>query len=521
MARRVVAKGPRRTVAGAATGTTTLDDRPLEVIAARDGKRVLVVLPYEVWAVNAETLEVEKTIELPSARPSVYEADDGVLWLGGQHLHRGSVFTGASTKVGTKLGGVVDRVCLVRPTLLCGAGSTGEILWNVEQESDVHRRKTSEREVYGLVATPDGRAVFADGSPQAWVIDPDHASGYMKLRLRHTSEVEVYEEGIVVLGTTTRDETILAARDGAVGWTNRALRLVSEKMPREQTSLPLAVTGDDRWVYVLRPAGVLHRYLVAQPEPDPQSKEEPEPLPEAQSAKLDRLATCMTLVGDELVLAGPQHDDQLGRLWKTKPETLQWSPLRLGARQLQTPEPAPEGDAKKVPDFTPMRSKVKGHAIAELKVDDVLAGKPAFWVTRSHGTLVERPVAIMAPQDVLPADTLLLPAMLRFHEGTARPGLLLWPGVADGPKRTSGPRPQLAMQWLTWGDDPRAWVPLDTPSIRKQAWSRRGVFPLQTALPSPPPDVPGRRPRIPDAWVDPELFAALVRECKKLLKIVW
>jgi hypothetical protein len=521
MARRVVAKGPRRTVAGATAGSATLDDRPLEIIAARDGKRVLVVLPYEVWAVNAETLEVEKTIELPSARPSVFEAEDAVLWLGGQHLHRGSLFTGAATKVGTKLGGVVDRVCLVRPTLLCGVGTNGEILWDVEQETDVHRRKTGEREVCGLVATPDGRSVFADGSSQTWVIDPDHASGYMKLRLRNTSDAEVFEEGIVVVGMTTRGATILAARDGAVGWTNRALRLVDEKVPREEATTALAVTGDEQWIYVLRPAGVLHRFLIAQPEIDPKAKEEPEPLPEAQTTKLDRLATCMTMVGEQLVMAGPQYDDQLGRLWKCSPEALEWKPLRVGVRRLQPEVAASETEAKKAPDFTPTRSKIKGPPIATIKVDDVLAGKPAFWVTRSQGTILERPVATLAPQDVLSGDTLLLPAMFRFHEGTARPGLVLWPGITEGQARRNGVKPQLAIAWLTWGDDPRGWIPLDTPSIRRQGWSRREVFPLQTTLARRPPDAPGRRPRIPDAWVDPELFSALVKECKKLLKIVW
>jgi hypothetical protein len=508
-------------MAGATAGSATLDDRPLEVVAARGGKRVLVVLPYEVWSINAETLEVEKTIELSSARPSVFEADEGVLWLGGQHLHRGSLFTGAATKIGTKLGGFVDRVCLVRPTLLCGAGTHGEVLWDVEQEADIHRRKTSEREIHGLVAAPDGRGMFADGSQQAWVIDPDHPSGYMKLRLRHTSEGEVADEGIVLLGMTTRGAAILAARDGAVGWTNRALRLVGERMPREQATVPLAVTGDERWIYVLRSAGVLQRFLVAQPEPAPEAKEEPEPLPDAQTTKLDRLATCMTLVGDQLLLAGPTHDDQLGRLWKCGPETLDWKPLGLGTRRLHPPTPPDEAAAKKVPDFTPIRSKVKGPPLAEIKVDVVLAGKPAFWVTRSHGTLVERPVAVSTPGEVLPGDTLLLPAMLRFHEGTARPGLVLWPGVAEGAARRPGPKSHLELQWLTWGDDPRGWIPLDTPSIRRQGWSRREVFPLQTTLARRPPEAPGRRPRIPDAWVDPELFAALVRECKKLLKIVW
>jgi len=109
----------------------------------------------------------------------------------------------------------------------------------------------------------------------------------------------------------------------------------------------------------------------------------------------------------------------------------------------------------------------------------------------------------------------VLPAMIRMHEGTARPALLVWPGVADEDR----PRPPL--QWLTWGDDPRAWVPLETPALRQQAWSRRGVFPLQIALPHAAPEVAGHRTALPSRWVDPELFAALGRECKKLLKVLW
>ena len=31
----------------------------------------------------------------------------------------------------------------------------------------------------------------------------------------------------------------------------------------------------------------------------------------------------------------------------------------------------------------------------------------------------------------------------------------------------------------------------------------------------------GNREPLPEKWVDPELFAALARECKKLLKVIW
>ena len=33
--------------------------------------------------------------------------------------------------------------------------------------------------------------------------------------------------------------------------------------------------------------------------------------------------------------------------------------------------------------------------------------------------------------------------------------------------------------------------------------------------------LPGHRTPLPSRWVDAELFAALGRECKKLLKVIW
>ena len=36
-----------------------------------------------------------------------------------------------------------------------------------------------------------------------------------------------------------------------------------------------------------------------------------------------------------------------------------------------------------------------------------------------------------------------------------------------------------------------------------------------------PPVVAGRRATVPARWVDAELFAALVKECKRLLKVLW
>lgn len=512
--------GARRTVAGKSSTTPlALDDRPLGIVLSRDGKRAVVALPYELWVINTSTLELETTIELPFAHPTVSAIDDdGDLWIGGAHLRRANLFSAASTKVGTKLGGFVDQVCMVRPRLLCGVGSHGEILWNADKEEDVHRRRTSDHPVYALVPTVDGRALWADGSSNAWVIDPDHPAGYMKLKLKATSPDEEDSEAITMVGLSRTSANLIAARDGAVAWTNRALRIVHEcYLPASsQDFSPLAIDGDQQWVYVLRPGGVLHRFLVAAPPPSPGVKEPPPPPPPAQSTKLDRIPSCLALTHEgHLLLAGPQFDDQLGRLWREEPETLSWDELRLGQRTLVEPAPPPEPETTpKKPDFTPTKHKVTGPPIAKLRVDDVLAATPGFWVTKKDGVLLERPTSVMPADEVLGADALLLPAMFRTHSGVARPGLVLWPGVLDA-------RPLLPVTWITWGDDPRGWLPLETPALREQNWARREVFPLQVALAAKPPKTAGRRPRLPAKWTDPELFDALAKECKKLLKVLW
>jgi hypothetical protein len=115
---------------------------------------------------------------------------------------------------------------------------------------------------------------------------------------------------------------------------------------------------------------------------------------------------------------------------------------------------------------------------------------------------------------VMPADVAILPAMVRFREGGARPALLLWPGTKD-PEREP-PEPT----WLVWGDAPREWIPLTTPRIREQGWSRPALFPMQVALASAPM-LAGHRQPLPERWVDPEQFTALARECKRLLKVLW
>ncbi len=90
---------------------------------------------------------------------------------------------------------------------------------------------------------------------------------------------------------------------------------------------------------------------------------------------------------------------------------------------------------------------------------------------------------------------------------------MLWPGTPDPHREPPEP------QWLVWGDNPRGWMPLETPQIRAQGWSRTDLFPMQIAVRRAPDR--RRQPRAdPREWVDPELFQALARECKKLLKVI-
>lgn len=511
--------GERRTVTATVSHeSVALDDRPLELLVTRDQRRLLVVLPHEVWVVAAATLEVERSIEVAAAEPSVCEAArEGQLWLGGHHLHYGSIFATTHAKVGSKLGGFVDRLCLLRPSLLCGAGSQGEILWDVDKEAAIHRRKTGEHRVHALVACGD-KAVFADGSSSAWVIHPDHPGGYMQLRLRATSPDPVESEGIIALGTTSAGGCILAARDGAIAWTNRGLRIDGERLPKTglRQAEPVAVAGDERWIYALRPRGLLQRFLVAQPK-IAAGDDETQPLPEAQECRLRWPASALALVrgeqGSTLVVGGPQAEGLLGRLWRVDPEGLEWRPLALGQRALAEPAPSTPSDPR-APNFTPTRSKISGAPLASLKVDHVLAARDTVLITAASGSLLERPVGERPAAEVMPADTVILPAMLRFREGTARPGLVLWPGVSD-PEREP-PEPI----WLCWGDSPRGWMPLTTPKIREQGWSRPDIFPMQIAV-AALPEVAGNRQALSERWLDPELFGALARECKRLLKVIW
>jgi hypothetical protein len=507
----------RRTVASTSSSdSVALDDRPLAITPTRDGKRLLVALPYEVWVVSSTTLEVERSVEVPASEPSVTEVGkEGALFFGGHHLYQGSVFSTAHTKVGSKLAGVVDRVCSVRPDLLCGVGSQGEILWSISKGAALHRRKASEHDTYALVAA-NQQPIWADGSSSAWVIDPERPSGYMQLRMRSTSPVEVEGEGVVVLGVTSTGRVVLAARDGGVAWTTSGLRFDAERFPRTMGAgaTPLAVAGDERWIYVLRPRGLLQRFLIAQPRPADPDVEEP-PLPAAEEHRLRWPASALALVDGHLTLGGPQAEGLLGRLWRCDPEALEWRALGLTTRTLHAPATSESpSEANKAPNFTPTRSKISGPPLAQLKVDEVLAARSTVLITSAQGTITERLFGERPAAEVMPADVAILPAMVRFREGGARPALLLWPGTKD-PEREP-PEPT----WLVWGDAPREWIPLTTPRIREQGWSRPALFPMQVALASAP-TLAGHRQPLPERWVDPEQFTALARECKRLLKVLW
>jgi hypothetical protein len=548
--RRVVVSGEggaRRTIlaptGGGAHDELALDDRPLALTLSVDARHLIVTLPHELWIVDAKTLAVQRTIPLSAARPSVAEGWEGALWIGGQHLHRASIHATSATKIGSKLGGYVDHVALIRDDLLCCVGSAGELLWDIDREGPVHKRKSPGPGAISVVASTDGRGVFCDGTETTWVIDPAHPAGYAQLRLSATSPVSVPSEAIVCIGRTPADRggrVLLGARDGALAWTTHDLRLAGERVPTGKRDLtPLAMVGDERWVYVLRRRGTLQRFLIAQPPPPkrPDKKKrplpgqqtaelEPPPLPDAQEVRLDKLAECMTLMIDAadgkrtLVLGGGRADGALGRLWTVDPDALDWQDIALGRRVLAEPPPPPDPNAEPAPpqrpSFIATKHKLSGPKISAIAVDDIVNAHVDYWLTPTTGSLLERPTERRPKDEILPGDALLLPAMVRFTEGTARPALLLWPGVVED---HAGPPPETSM--LVWGDEPRGWMALETPEIRLQKWSRTDVFPLQVALASVPEGVPGKRSKIDPKWVDREHFEALAKECKKLLKVLW
>lgn len=532
--RRVAASGKRRTVAAKAKSSgLALDDTPLSIGLMRDKKRLLVCLPYELWTVEVDgaDLRFTQSIELKAAEPSVTEGEAGALWIGGDHLHRGSAFAKKIEKVGTKLGGYVDHVALLRPGLLAGVGAQGEVLIDLDKESVVHKRKAKGTRGIDVTASADERAIFADGSSAAWIIDPAHPGGYTQLRFERRSEHNPDIEGITHVHVDARGRCLFAARDGAVGWTQASLRRAGERwceLPAAERTC-LALDADAHWAYVLRPRGRLQRFLLeAPPAPEAPSNPgrgrgrpappEPPPPPPIQETRLPRAASCLAVIEREgavhLVLGGPQSDGMLGRLWLEDPASLDWEDVPERSRPLRE---APRERERSAPNFEQIRNKLpdESRALAKLSVDDVIGGRVGYWVVEHSGQWTERATARLDREALLPGDTLLLPAMVRTREGTVRPALLAWPGVPED--RDGEPADPM---WLCWGDDPRGWMPMATPQIREQRWTRSDLFPMQVSLRALP-EAPGRRARLNPRWVDKEQFDAMARECKKLLKVLW
>lgn len=521
--RRRQSGGTRRTIVGEKRrDVLALDDVACAIYPSRDLKRLIVSLPHEVWLVARKDLSVQRRIPVPIAQPSVAEDLSGQLWFGGGLLYAGSSWGDQISKLGTKLSGFVDRVCLLRPGLLCGVGAAGQVLWDLESGTEAHRRKASEGDVTSLVATADERAVFTNGKSHAWMIDPNHPTGYAQLRLKETSPAAQRAEIIDRVGLTSTGRVLLAARDGATGVTHADLRIDASWFPQGDIAAlrPLAVGGDAHFAYVLRPHGRVQRFCYAAPPQEDGSPGALDAFPPAET-ELNQAASTFCVIADpethetSLVFCGPRAHGQLGTLWIANPSTLDWQPLKLGARQLvETP---PETPTVAAPSFTATRNKIDGAPLASLSVDALLRPSMEVMLTTPKGTLHDRPHMPVAGRSLLPADTLLLPAMFRLKEGTARPGMIVWSGVVDD---SEAPTPPL--QFITWGNDPATgWIELTTPAIRAQRWSRAEVFPLQVAISRLPEAAPGRRAKIPRAWHDEALFSALARECQKAMKVLW
>jgi hypothetical protein len=512
--------GNRRTVVGGQPRDgLDLDDTPLEITISRDLKRLLVVLPYEVCVVQSKDLSIQRRIPLPTRQPSLTENLSGQLWIGGNLLHEGSSWGEQLTKLGSKLSGFVDKVCLLRPDLLCGAGSNGQLLWNLETHTESHRRKASEGEVTSLIATADERAIFTNGKTNAWVVDPHHPSGYGQLKFKETSPVVQDSEIIDRAGLTSNGRALLAARDGGIAVTHSDLRIDQAWFPRPDSGsmAPLAVVGDAHFIYVLRSHGRLQRFCYAAP---PTEEGEPAPLEQFPPAEhtLEKNASCMSLLEQEgapsaLLLGGPRAQAQLGHLWRLDVASLTWTPIRLRSRVRVEDDASSESRA---PSFVATKTKVDGPPLSSLGVDDVLRESAAAMISTARGAPRDRPYVALGDKTPLGADTLVMPAMFRLKEGTARPGLVVWSGTS----RPDLPAPKL--QFLTWGKDPSVgWIELSTPEIRAQQWSRGDVFPLQVAIRRVPKNVPGQRATIPRTWEDAALFDALARECRKAMKVLW
>lgn len=541
--RRIMGQGS----ASAKDPTLALEDAPIGLTLSRDQKWIFVTIPYGLLILPRDASMIERRIELPHPHPVVSEAADHLLWIGGHHLFRVHAFSGKPQKFGSKLAGYVDQIqWLEADNRLFGVGTHGEILIDLEREETLFRRQQSRAAATAVVAYEKEQCVFSEAKRCAMIFDPSYTEGYTQLNFKTQSDWENPDHAITQVFPHSETRLILAAADGGVAWTGPSARIEKEYFPKTpQTKsgtatsapyFPLAVTSDERYIYVLRERGVLHRFLFAQPPATTTEtrgkygarKVQADPLPEAQRCRLGRPASAMTLIpgGSEegstastLVFGGPKADGYLGQCWRVEMDQLEWEGLSTSARPLpQAPPEAAQGS----PDFTPTKHKFEGSKLKEsLKVDEVINAKPGQWIL-SAGTsnLLERPIRVLDdPQNLRPADTLVLAAMFRTAQGQARPGAIIWPGQRSDSEH---PEKSLAIRVLIWGDDPRGWIEVDTPSLRAQRWNREELFPLQIALAKAAPEIQDSiRPAIPARWIDPDLFSALGQECRHKLEVLW
>jgi hypothetical protein len=519
-----------------------LDAPVFELVLSGDGKRVYALQPFEVSVLHAKTLELIRSIEVPNEVPSVAETEDGELLIGGHHLYRVAPLAGRAQKAGARLGGWVDRVAMLRGDQLIGVGQSGEILWTLGKSAFDHQRAQTHTKIAGPLVLPNQHAVFADGGSSAWILDPAHPEGYTQLHLKRTSVTSEPGERIVALHTDPRGRIALAAADGAVAITTDRLTISREFCPRAPVMsaaispwerAALAIANDERWLYVLRPGGEIHRFLLQQPA---RPKESPaarpgaarvapaDPLPPAQYAKLDASAEFFILLGSDegenyqcpALVAGRRGTDlELGYVSRLDLETLSWQGLTLRERPIVEVAPPPAPPA--APSFVVLRNKPKGPALKTLAVDDVLAADGPTWICAHQGPLLERATQVLAADiEILPGDTLVMAAMLKPANGLIRPALALWPAHPEDASQAEEPT------LLVWGDAPRGWFALNTLTLREQRWPRAEFFPCAVMLREVVRDPPGKRRPLPAHWqVNGEAFSNAAQECKRLLKVLW
>lgn len=518
-----------------------LDDCPFALIPSKDGKWLFALVPYGIRVLPSDLSSVERSIDLPHPRPSLWEGDDHELWIGGHHLYKAHAFSGAPSKAGTKLSGWVDHIVgLQRDELLLGVGPQGEILVDRKSLQEHFRRQHPHPGPFDLCALASDKAMICHGQSVGHILDLNHLKGYTQIGFKDKDTWDNPAQRLCLSyhnPTCHPSRLFFAACDGSVAWTGQGMRLEASlylAKPARHTK-PLAMYADKRWLYLLLEGGVLHRHLLTplklkkkDPDPRKRAKVAHDPLPGAQKTRLPKIATAMAghtqapnpdLNPDPnqapdtcLQFGSGQAKGQLGLVWKVKPDELDWETLALGPRQQSSPPEA------RSPNFVATRHRFDAPKLSDrLTVDDILTGQSELWITGNQVSRVtERSIKALGADEVMPLDSLILPAMLRLANSDARPGWVYWEPHHD----------TASLRYFVWGDNPRAWIELSTPDIRAQKWSRTDVFPLQVALRSDsigslPQCSDSRYAALPGAWMDPELFAAMAKECRQRLKVLW